>query len=65
MTRHEALTSMAQTLLRMRGEWQRSVTSNDEIDLAVNQISDMLPNPSREACEAAVSELRRRLWAKA
>ncbi len=42
MTTFETLVNMAQLTLRARGEWQRSATSHDEIDRAVNQCADLL-----------------------
>jgi hypothetical protein len=42
MTPFNTLVSMAILTLRARGEWQRSATSHDEIDRAVNQCADLL-----------------------
>jgi hypothetical protein len=42
MTPFNALVSMAILTLRTRGEWQRSATSHEEIDRAVNQCADLL-----------------------
>jgi hypothetical protein len=42
MTPFNTLVSMAILTLRARGEWQRSATSHEEIDRAVNQCADLL-----------------------
>lgn len=60
MTHLDAVVSMAQVVLRSRGQWQFGATAHRDIDLAVNQCSDLLPGGTRELCEAAISELRRR-----
>lgn len=60
MTTFEALVSMSLLLLRQRGQWQAEATSHDDIDLAVNNCADVLPAGSRQLCDMAVSELKRR-----
>lgn len=59
MTTFEALTSMAQVVLRARGQWHAGATAHDDIDLAVNQCADLLPEGSRALCEMAIAELKR------
>ena len=59
MTTFEALVSMAKIVLRQRGQWQAGATAHDEIDLAVNQCSDLLPEGSRQLCEMAIAEIKR------
>lgn len=60
MTKFDALVSMALCVLRQRGQWQGGATAFSDIDLAVNQCSDLLPDPTREMCDMAVAELKRR-----
>lgn len=60
MTTFEALVSMSQMVLRQRGQWHGGATAFDDIDLAVNQCSDLLPAGSRQLCDMAVAELKRR-----
>lgn len=60
MTTFEALVSISQTVIRSRGQWQGGATAHDDIDLAVNQCADLLPDVTRELCEMAISELKRR-----
>lgn len=60
MTHIDALVSMAQTVLRFRQQWHGPATAHADIDLAVNQCSDLLPNGTRELCESAITELKRR-----
>lgn len=60
MTALEAIVSMSMIVLRKRGQWHGGATAHDDIDLAVNQCSDLLPNPTRERCEMAIAELKRR-----
>ncbi len=60
MTTFEALVSMSQTVLRQRGQWQGGATAYDDIDLVVNQCADLLPEPTRNLCDMAIAELKRR-----
>lgn len=60
MTTFEALVSIAQTVLRQRGQWYGPATAHDNIDLAVNQCSDLLPDSTRLLCEMAITEIKRR-----
>lgn len=60
MTTYEALVSMSMLLLRQRGQWQGGATAYADIDFAVNRCSDLLPDGSRELCDMAVAELKRR-----
>lgn len=59
-TPFEALVSMAMLVLRQRGQWQGGATAFDDIDLAVNQCSDLLPGGSSSLCDSVVAELKRR-----
>ena len=60
MTTFEALVSISQTVIRARGQWQGPATSHNDIDLAVNQCSDLLPDGTRQLCEMAITEIKRR-----
>lgn len=60
MTTFEALVNMAMIVLRQRGQWQGGATAYDDIDRAVNECSDLLPEGSRNLCDMAVAELKRR-----
>lgn len=60
MTTFEAIVSMAQIVLRHRGQWHAGATAYDDIDLAVNQCADLLPEGTRNLCEMAILELKRR-----
>lgn len=60
MTTFEALVSLAQIVLKHRGEWQGAATSHDDIDWAVNRCADLLPQGTRQLCDMAVAELKRR-----
>ena len=60
MTTFEAIVSMAMLVLRQRGQWHGGATAYADIDLAVNQCSDLLPEGSRNLCDMAVAELKRR-----
>jgi hypothetical protein len=59
MTTFEALVSISTIVIRQRGQWQGGATAHDDIDLAVNQCSDLLPEGSRQLCEMAIAEIKR------
>ena len=58
-TPFEAIVSIARIILRHRGQWQGPATAHADIDLAVNQASDLIPNPSATRCDLAILELKR------
>jgi hypothetical protein len=65
MTTFDALVSMAQMMLRARGEWQQGATSFLAIELAANQIADLMRDGDpdlvpKSLLVAAISELKRR-----
>ena len=60
MTRFEAIVSIAQIVLRHRGQWHVGATAFADIDTAVNEASDLLGDGTRAMCEAAISELKLR-----
>ena len=62
LTAFDALVSMAQTVLRVRGDWQQGATAFTDIDRAVNNVADLMPlrMVSRDMCEAAIAEIKRR-----
>lgn len=60
MTTFEAIVSMSLTVLRQRGQWHGGATAHNDIDLAVNQCADLLPDGSRQLCEMAITEVKRR-----
>lgn len=60
MTTFEALMTLSQIVIRQRGQWHGGATAYDDIDLAVNNCADLLPQGTRILCDMAVAELKRR-----
>jgi imidazolonepropionase-like amidohydrolase len=64
MTQFEALVSIAQTMLRMRGQWHANgATAFADINLAVEQAADLLDNIEaigHDTIAAAKRELKQR-----
>jgi hypothetical protein len=68
MTQFEALVSMAQTVLRARGEWHQGATAHDDIVVAVYDCANAIrggtdiagPDVSRDVRQAAIRELKLR-----
>lgn len=56
----EALVTMAQTLLRVRGEWHGGATAFADIELAVSNVADLVPDATLNQKLCAIREIKRR-----
>jgi hypothetical protein len=60
MTTFDAIVSIAQTLLRVKGEWQGGATAYADIDRRVSNACLLIGTEANPFRDAATAELRRR-----
>ena len=65
MTTFDALVSTAQTVLRVRGEWQQGATAHNDIVIAVYRCAEAMQGDgqlavTRDIRQAAIAELKLR-----